>query len=138
MQGIKKRIFSLITNKSLDYDDISSNASNNVLGFIVDPLKCISNNSLVQGVFLDEMKIARFMPIFKVGDKENVVNCRPIFILLYFSKILERIMYNRVSLYLTENDLLYNKQFGFQTGHSTDHTIVQLVDQIHDIFNKNI
>ena len=138
MQGIKKGIFSLITNKSLDYDDISSNASNNVLGFIVDPLKCISNNSLVQGVFLDEMKIARFMPIFKVGDKENVVNCRPIFILLYFSKILERIMYNRVSLYLTENDLLYNKQFGFQTGHSTDHTIVQLVDQIHDIFNKNI
>ena len=138
MQGIKKRIFSLITNKSLDYDDISSNASNNVLGFIVDPLKCISNNSLVQGIFLDEMKIAQFMLIFKVGDKENVVNCRPISILLYFSKILERIMYNRVSLYLTENDLLYNKQFGFQTGHSTDHTIVQLVDQIHDIFNKNI
>ena len=38
-----------------------------------------------------------------------------------FSKILERTMYNRLYLYLTENNLLYKKQFGFQKGHSTDH-----------------
>ena len=41
-------------------------------------------------------------------------------------------------LYLTENNLLYNKQFGFQKGHSTDHAIVQLADQIHGVFNKSI
>ena len=43
-------------------------------------------------------------------------------------------MYNRLYLYLTENNLLYNKQFDFQKGHS----IVQLADQIHEMFNKNI
>ena len=32
--------------------------------------------------------------------------------------------------------MLYNKQFGFQKGHSTD--IAQLADQIHEMFNKNI
>ena len=32
----------------------------------------------------------------------------------------------------------YNKQFGFQKGHSTDHAIVKLADQIHELFNKNI
>ena len=47
-------------------------------------------------------------------------------------------MYSRLYLYLTENNLLYNKQFGFQKGHSTDHAIVQLADQIHEMFNKNI
>ena len=47
-------------------------------------------------------------------------------------------MYNRLYLYFTENNLLYNKQFGFQKGHSTDHAIVQLADQIHEMFNKNI
>ena len=47
-------------------------------------------------------------------------------------------MYNRLFLYLTENNLLYNKQFGFQKGHSTDHAIVQLADQIHEMFNKTI
>ena len=47
-------------------------------------------------------------------------------------------MYNRLYLYLTENNLLYNKQFGFQKGHFTDHAIVQLADQIREMFNKNI
>ena len=47
-------------------------------------------------------------------------------------------MYNRLYLYLIGNILLYNKLFGFQKGHSTDHAIVQLADQIHDMFNKNI
>ena len=47
-------------------------------------------------------------------------------------------MYNRLYLYLTENNLLYNKQFGFQKRHSTDHAIVQLADQIHEMFDKDI
>ena len=34
--------------------------------------------------------------------------------------------------------MLYNKEFGFQKGHSTDHAIVQLADQIHEMFNNNI
>ena len=47
-------------------------------------------------------------------------------------------MYSRLYLYLTENVLLYNKPFGFQKGHSTDHAIVHLTDQIQEIFNNNI
>ena len=78
--------------------------------------------------------------MYKGGNKENVVNYKPISVLACFSKMLERIMYNRLYLYLIENNynLLYNKQFGFQKGHSTDHAIVQLTDEIHEMFNKNI
>ena len=39
-------------------------------------------------------------------------------------------MYNRLYLYLTENNLLYNKQFGFQKEHCTDHANVYFPDQI--------
>ena len=39
-------------------------------------------------------------------------------------------MYTRLYQYLTENKILYPKQFGFQTGQSTEHAIVNLVDQI--------
>ena len=84
------------------------------------------------------MKITRITPIYKGGDKENVVDCRPISVLPCFSKKIEGIMYNRLCLYLIGNNLLYNKQFGFQKGHSTDHAIFQLADQIHQMFNKNI
>ena len=37
---------------------------------------------------------------------------------------------------MTENNLLYNKQFAFHS--ITDHAIVQLADQTHEMFNKNI
>ena len=53
------------------------------------------------------------------------------------SKILERIMYNRLYTFLNENNLLYEKQFGFQAAHSTDHAIVELANQIYSKFNEN-
>ena len=46
-------------------------------------------------------------------------------------------MYNRLYKYLTENNSLYCKQFGFQKGHSPEHAILQLVEQINQSFEKN-
>ena len=137
-EEVRNAFYSLKTNKSTGYDNISSNAINNVFDFIVGLLRYMFSNYPAQGIFPEKIKIARIMPIYKGGDKENVVNFRPIFVLPCFSKILERIMYNRLYLYLTENNLLYNKQFDFQKEHSPDHAIVQLADQIHEIYNKSI
>ena len=46
-------------------------------------------------------------------------------------------MYNRVSNYLNNNNLLFHKQFGFRKGHSTDHALIKLIDNIYDSFNQN-
>ena len=46
-------------------------------------------------------------------------------------------MYNCLYQYLTENKVFYFKQFGFQTGHSTEHATLQLVDQILESFEYN-
>ena len=46
-------------------------------------------------------------------------------------------MYNRLYKYLTTKKLLYSKKFGFQTGLSTEHVIVKLVDQIYESFEKD-
>ena len=43
-------------------------------------------------------------------------------------------MYNCLCQYLTENKIHYPKQLGFQTGHLTEHAIIQLVDQILESF----
>ena len=34
-------------------------------------------------------------------------------------------------------EILYPKQFGFQKGHSADHVLLQLVDQIYESFERN-
>ena len=49
----------------------------------------------------------------------------------------ERIMYNRTYKYLTENNLLYCKQFGLQKGQSPEHAILQLAEQINRSLEKN-
>ena len=81
------------------------------------------------------MKIVKLLPTFKNGKKSITSNYRQISVLPCFSKILERIMYNRLYSYLTENNILFNKQFGFQADHSTEHALLELVDQISNTFN---
>ena len=46
-------------------------------------------------------------------------------------------MYKRLSNHLSEHNLLYQKQFGFQQSHATDHAIMQLIDQINDKLENN-
>ncbi|XP_065684331.1 uncharacterized protein LOC136096702 [Hydra vulgaris] len=118
-------------NKSLGFDDISSNVIIKSIKQITIPLLHIFNLSLKQGVFPDNLKIAKVIPVLKSGDPSDVTNYRPISILSCFSKILERVMYNRLYSFLNVNNILYHKQFGFKSGHSTDHAITHLV---HDIF----
>ena len=50
---------------------------------------------------------------------------------------MERIIYNRLYSFFSENNNLYKKQFGFQKQHSTDHTIVYLVNKILKSFENN-
>ena len=90
----------------------------------------IFNLSLNTGIFHDRMKVAKVTPIFKKGEKCSISNYRPISVLPCFSKILERIMNNRLYDYFTVNNILSNKQFGFRAGHSTEHALLKLVDQI--------
>ena len=99
-----------------------------------EPLKYLFNLSIEKRIFPDDLKIAKITPIYKADDLSNY---RPISVLSCFSKILERIKYNRLYQYLTENKILYPKQFGFQTGHSTEHAVLQLVDQILESFEYN-
>ena len=75
-------------------------------------------------------------PIYKAGANSDTSNYRPISILPCFSKILECLMYNRLYKYLNENNILYEKQFGFQSEYSINDAIVQSVDKIFDSFEK--
>ena len=116
MNELKDAVFSLKINKSPGYDDISFNVVKKCFSSLCEPMKYMFNLSIEKGIFPDDLKIAKVTPIDKADDKSDLSNYRPISVLSCFSKILERIMYNRLYQYLTENKILYPKQFGFQTG----------------------
>ena len=91
--------------------------------------------SIVKGIFHNNLNIAEVAPIYKADSSSNVSNYRPI-ALPCFSKMLGCIVYNPLQIYLNEPNM-YDKEFGFQTSHSTDHVISELVDQIYEVFEKN-
>ena len=103
---------------------------------IKEPLFNIFKSSIHKGIFPDPLKSAKVKPVFKSGDVSEVGNYRPISILPFFSKIIEKIMYNRVYSYLIEHNLLYNKQFGFRKNNSTEHALSELNEQILKSFEN--
>ena len=120
-EELKKAFFSLKPNKTPGYDNINVNIVKKIYKELKTPLMRIFNLSLSTGIFPDKLKIAKVSPIFKNSEKDLLTNYRPISVLPCFSEILERIMYDRLYSYLTENKILFKKQFGFRSGHSTDH-----------------
>ena len=96
----------------------------------------IFNLSLPKRCFPEELKIGWITPIYKADDVNKIGNSRPISVLPCFSKILERIMH-KLFKYSTTNEILYKKHFGFQKGHSTEHAVIQLINQIINSFGKN-
>ena len=75
-----------------------------VLANWIIPLNMFEN-SVENRVFQDALKIARVTPLFKGRDSSDISNYRPISVLHFFSKLLERIMYNRFHKYLTADKL---------------------------------
>ena len=117
-------------------DGISSNIVTETFPEIEVPLFHIFNSSLKTGVFPEDLKYAKVTPIYKSGTATTLSNYRPISVLPIFSKILERIVYNRVYNHLINNNLLYNKQFGFRKNNSTEHAIIELINNISNSFDK--
>ena len=73
--------------------------------------------SLKSGIVPTEWKLHNITPVFKSGDKSNVKNYRPISLLCIISKVLERLVYDKVLDYYSSSISHY--QFGFCKNKST-------------------
>ena len=109
---------------------------------VLDPyisvtLSSLINESFETSTFPDTLKIAKVIPVFKNGLSTKTSNYRPISLLSIFSKIFEKVMYQRLYKFLEVGELLFDMQFGFRSGHSTDHALVSLTENIKASLDKN-
>ena len=87
---------------------------------VVSPsLNKIFNQSLIQGIYPDNWKIAKVVPVFKNGARNDLNNYRPISIISAVAKIFGKLVHDQFYYYLTSNDLLSKYQSGFRPNHST-------------------
>ena len=49
---------------------------------------------------------------------------------LFFSKIFEKVIYNKLLEFINTNNILYEKELGFRQGHATSHAIMTLVEKV--------
>ena len=83
----------------------------------IKPILCkilehIFNLCINQGYFPGELKVGCLTPVFKKGDKLNIENYRPICSLSPLSKIFERIIYDKMLIFIDKNQILSESQFG--------------------------
>ena len=90
------RIIKALKNSSPGWDSIGSAVVKNTCHHFVEPLTHLFNASLVQGVIPTVLKKAKVIPIFKGVDPSQLSSYRSVSVLPCFSKILERLMYNRL------------------------------------------
>ena len=99
-----------LKNSSPGWDDLKPDIIKHVcqyIWYITLPVTHIVNLLVENGIVPWELKKAKVIPIFKGGDNIVFKNNRPVSVLpVFFSKILERLMYNRVIKFINKHDIL--------------------------------
>ena len=129
-----KEIINIIALKehkhSLDINKINMYILDISKSYIIQPLKHIFNLSINKGIFPDKMKIAIIKPIHKKKSKNNFENYRPISLLPQISKILEKLIYNRLEHFINKHKLISNNQYGYQRNKNTIDAITEFYTNI--------
>ena len=81
-----------LKNSASGYDDIPTSVMKKCINDYIAPLTYLVNISIKQGIFLDELKIAKVFLIFKFNDEQYITNYRPISLLNFFPKYLKRLL----------------------------------------------
>ena len=130
-------IRSLKTNSASGPDNISSQMLKGAAPSICGHLADLFNRSLSSGVIPTDWKTSNITPVFKAGDPKLTTNYRPISLLSIPSKILERIVHNRLMTYLSRNNLLSSLQFGFRPKSSTQEAVLAATNDWHQHLDSN-
>ena len=126
----------LKSENSQSHDGLSSKHLKVIKHETSKAITLIVNQSLNTGIFLDKLKCAKVIPIYKKGDNTNLDNYRPISILPTVSIFLERVIFDQLYAHFHQNNLLYSSQYGFKKKHSTELAVLELVDRITQELDK--
>lgn len=126
----------LKTNTAPGYDGISVKIIKTLAEYIAKPLCILINAIFATGICPSNFKITIVKPVFKSGEKNKVINYRPVSIISNLAKIFEKILKKRLMAFTETHQIISDFQFGFQNGRSTSDAIVNLVTQIYEHIDK--
>ncbi len=113
-------------------DPIPSHLLQAISPALLPALTHIINTSLLTGIFPNAFKQARVTPLLKKPTLNTSLleNYRPVSLLPFIAKTLERVVFNQVSLFLSQNNKLDAKQSGFRSGLSTETALLSVTESL--------
>ena len=129
IQNVIKIIKGLKSSKSLSVDELDS-FSLKIAAEIVGPVvHHLISLSIMQNKFPDTWKYAKVLPIHKKGNVYDKKNYRPVSILSPISKVLERVVYDQLYNYFSNNKIFHQNSMGFRKNRSTLTALLQMYDR---------
>lgn len=129
---VKLVINNLPNKKSTGLDEVPIKLIKQCSNELAPILADIINISVLLGAFPNCLKEAALIPVFKKGASENIDNYRPIALLSVISKIIEKVVANKIFEFLNQNSILSSCQYGFRPGLSTEASITDLSQFVYD------
>lgn len=134
--GIRDIVRSLKNSKSRDIYGLSVQILKRNINTLCIPLTKMLNKCIKAGMFPSDLKVAKVLPLFKDGDRNNVSSYRPISVLPIFSKLFEKVLNIQIVNYFERNKLFSDHQFGYRKDRSTGSAILRLVTHIMQGFEE--
>ena len=97
-------------------------------------LSLLFRKILNKGGFPTQWKTSIVCPLYKEGDRSSVEQFRPISLLSNVSKVLERVVFNRI--FEKTQHLLSDNQYGFRKKRSTTVQMLSILDKVYQSYDQ--
>ncbi len=121
IEDVEAQLKSLKADSAMGPDNLHPLLLKECSSVLAYPFYLLFNQSLRLGVVPSAWKSSLVTPIFKKGSRTDPLNYRPISLSPIPCKSLERIITKSLHIFINENNLLDNAQFGFRPGSFYSH-----------------
>ena len=137
IEKVQSYIKAYRNNKSTGHSSIPTKLFKQFKNPLSEPLTLLIYLTFSEDKLPSILKMGTIFSVHKKGCEIEVTNYRPIYLLSYISKIIEKMVHDRLYMFLEKKNAFYNYQFGFRNNHSTNHALIEITEQIQNTCDKN-